>query len=409
MELMRGLADTLSMNPSDIDADSKFIDLGLDSITGVEWIQAINREYGTSIPASKVYDYPSIREFAHFLQKELTKQEGEDVSVPVESVPALPEESSVLHSSDLSQLTNSPEFPELVRLNECVEGRPVFWFHGGAGEIGGYRPIARKINRPFYGIQPRGLTTDHSPIHGVYAMATYYLNIIRSVQPEGPYDLGGFSFAGRLAYEVTRLLQEMGETVNTIVMVDSIYMEAPQSAEAKKEYADPKTLMLQAVNRELLAKALLEQEKLPQALIHREEVNIEADDETFLQQLITLAKERGLKKSEKEMYDQIRKEVKVQYAYEVERYSLSPLPDPLTVSCYYFRNKSGEFYGELEPYFTLKEGTNPFDHAKYWQEWEKHLPNFHLMDVESSNHIMLLAEPKAYKTIAAFCEKLYSV
>ncbi|SFJ92686.1 acyl carrier protein, partial [Thermoflavimicrobium dichotomicum] len=74
MELMRGLADTLGMNPSDIDADSKFIDLGLDSITGVEWIQAINREYGTSIPATKVYDYPSIREFAHFLQKELDKE-----------------------------------------------------------------------------------------------------------------------------------------------------------------------------------------------------------------------------------------------------------------------------------------------------------------------------------------------
>jgi len=64
------------MNANDITPNEKFVDIGLDSITGVEWIQAVNRQYGTTLTATKVYDYPSIREFAGFLQKELNKKGG---------------------------------------------------------------------------------------------------------------------------------------------------------------------------------------------------------------------------------------------------------------------------------------------------------------------------------------------
>jgi len=47
----------------------------------VEWIRDINKKYGTSIAATKVYDYPTIREFAEFLQRELDGQERGPVKV----------------------------------------------------------------------------------------------------------------------------------------------------------------------------------------------------------------------------------------------------------------------------------------------------------------------------------------
>lgn len=75
-ELTVSLAEALSMNSGDIDPDEKFVDMGLDSITGVEWIQAVNKKFGVTITATRVYDYPSIREFAGFLQKELNKPGG---------------------------------------------------------------------------------------------------------------------------------------------------------------------------------------------------------------------------------------------------------------------------------------------------------------------------------------------
>jgi acyl transferase domain-containing protein len=88
-ELRASLAEALYMMRSDVDVDKKFIDMGLDSITGVEWVQAINKQYGTSIPATKFYDYPSIGEFAGFLEKELNKQGGGLMQTPLKSTPPL--------------------------------------------------------------------------------------------------------------------------------------------------------------------------------------------------------------------------------------------------------------------------------------------------------------------------------
>lgn len=79
--LRASLAQALYMDEEELDDTLQFVDLGLDSIVGVEWIKAINETYGTDVKATKVYDYPSLREFAGYLQTEL--------SIPDRSVPSL--------------------------------------------------------------------------------------------------------------------------------------------------------------------------------------------------------------------------------------------------------------------------------------------------------------------------------
>lgn len=71
-ELIASLAEVLYMSENEVDADEKFIDLGMDSITGVEWIKALNKRYGATIPVTKIYDYPTIRDFVGYLRKELS-------------------------------------------------------------------------------------------------------------------------------------------------------------------------------------------------------------------------------------------------------------------------------------------------------------------------------------------------
>ncbi|MFJ6208615.1 beta-ketoacyl synthase N-terminal-like domain-containing protein [Lysinibacillus sp. NPDC092081] len=73
-ELVISLAEVLYMQRSDVDLDDKFINMGLDSITGVSWIREINKKYNTSVSTTKVYDYPTIREFAKFLDTELNQK-----------------------------------------------------------------------------------------------------------------------------------------------------------------------------------------------------------------------------------------------------------------------------------------------------------------------------------------------
>ncbi len=50
----------------------------------------------------------------------------------------------------------------------------------------------------------------------------HYLDVVRSVQPSGPYYLAGLCLGGMVAYEVGRLLQERGEKVHLVVLFDAV-------------------------------------------------------------------------------------------------------------------------------------------------------------------------------------------
>src|SRR5215510_6361409 len=137
----------------------------------------------------------------------------------------------------------SAPFPELILLNEHGQGRPVFWFHGGLGGVQPYHILAEVCQRPFYGIQARGWMSEQPPLYGVQAMASYYIQAMQTVQATGPYDVGGYSLGGLIAYEVTRQLQELGESVATIVMLDTFDIRHIQVVTRS-----PKNDYLQAVN-----------------------------------------------------------------------------------------------------------------------------------------------------------------
>ncbi|PSL48187.1 acyl transferase domain-containing protein [Chitinophaga niastensis] len=80
--LVISLAEALFMLPEEVATDKNFVDMGLDSIVGVEWTRAINKQYGTALPATKLYDYPTIEELARYLAKVLQdSQAGEQAAV----------------------------------------------------------------------------------------------------------------------------------------------------------------------------------------------------------------------------------------------------------------------------------------------------------------------------------------
>lgn len=74
-ELVVSLAEILYLQPSEIDPDRKFIDLGMDSVIGVEWLRILNKRYEVAIAATRLYDCSSIRELAAYLEKERTNRQ----------------------------------------------------------------------------------------------------------------------------------------------------------------------------------------------------------------------------------------------------------------------------------------------------------------------------------------------
>jgi amino acid adenylation domain-containing protein len=55
----------------------------------------------------------------------------------------------------------------------------------------------------------------------VEQFAEHLVNELRADQPHGPYALAGFSFGGMIAYELARLLNDAGETVDWLGIVDT--------------------------------------------------------------------------------------------------------------------------------------------------------------------------------------------
>jgi thioesterase domain-containing protein len=83
--------------------------------------------------------------------------------------------------------------------------------------------LARHLGprQPFYGLQSRGLDGKHACDVTVEEMAANYIAEIRSLQAEGPYRLGGYSFGGAVAYEMARQLTVAGQEVDFLALLDA--------------------------------------------------------------------------------------------------------------------------------------------------------------------------------------------
>jgi thioesterase domain-containing protein len=84
-------------------------------------------------------------------------------------------------------------------------------------------PAARAINHagPVYALQPRGFTDEERLYNTIDEMVDDYLEVIREVQPHGPYLISGYSIGGYAAIEMARQLETAGELVPFVGLIDS--------------------------------------------------------------------------------------------------------------------------------------------------------------------------------------------
>lgn len=109
-----------------------------------------------------------------------------------------------------------------VLLNGIDKGKPLFLVHPVGGNIFCYEPLARAATAfPLYGIKSPALNGESKPIQEMTALARSYVQSLRAVQPQGPYRLGGWSFGGVVAAAMAHELEEAGETVEHLLLIDS--------------------------------------------------------------------------------------------------------------------------------------------------------------------------------------------
>ncbi|WP_009907839.1 acyl carrier protein, partial [Burkholderia thailandensis] len=82
------LADALYVDAQTIDANAEFVSLGVDSIIGVEWIDAVNRRFGVALSATTIYDHPTLSSFARHLASAAASAQASMAAAASPSAPA---------------------------------------------------------------------------------------------------------------------------------------------------------------------------------------------------------------------------------------------------------------------------------------------------------------------------------
>ncbi|WP_156754939.1 type I polyketide synthase [Actinokineospora pegani] len=110
-------------------------------------------------------------------------------------------------------------------LQDSDTGTPIFLFHPAGGPTSVYRSLVQFMGPgvPVYGFERL------DDVDTLEAKAERYLELLREVQPSGPYRLAGWSFGGLLSYQIAQLLTARGEQVELVAMIDTILpLEGPR-------------------------------------------------------------------------------------------------------------------------------------------------------------------------------------
>jgi amino acid adenylation domain-containing protein len=116
----------------------------------------------------------------------------------------------------------------LVVMQPNGSRHPFFCVHPGSGRILGFHSLAQYMgeDQPFYGIQDPNTLEYHEQGEFNHAvpveeMAASYIEAVKTVQPRGPYHLGGWSFGGYVAFEMAQQLVRQGEEVGLLAILDA--------------------------------------------------------------------------------------------------------------------------------------------------------------------------------------------
>jgi iterative type I PKS product template protein len=208
--LLSILAKEVGIESSEILPSTPFSEIGVDSLLTISILDALKTQIGLNLPANFFQDNPTIGD----VQRTLRIPKVTHMSAP--------------SSSNIPSREPEPPRQKYRSKSVLLQGRPIpgrpalFLLPDGAGSLFSYINLpSLHSDLPVYGLD--------SPFHDNAAdytisfeeVAAIYIQEIQTLQPQGPYMLGGWSLGGIHAYETARQLIQQGETITSLIMIDS--------------------------------------------------------------------------------------------------------------------------------------------------------------------------------------------
>lgn len=173
-----------SLNVSD-----DFFELGGDSLLAVGLLLKIEEVFARSLPLDILGERPTIRALAAYL--------------------AAPQD--------------APRDRGVVTIQAGNGHTPLFCLPGVGGNVLDFHLLAKRLRptQTIYALPTMGANEGETAQDTIPAIAAHVVDRIRSVQPQGPYQLLGYSMGGVVAFEAALQLRAAGDEVGLLAMLDS--------------------------------------------------------------------------------------------------------------------------------------------------------------------------------------------
>ena len=200
--------DLLGVN--DIGIHDDFFELGGHSLIAVRLFARVKKVYSVDFSLATLFEYPTVADFTELLKDELGISDGV-------------EENSETKQLIRTKRKRTREWSPLVSIQPKGSARPFFCVHGIFGNVLRFYELSRYLgsDQPFYGLQAQGTDGKKPGLNSIEDMASLYIDAMKTVQPEGPYLLGGYSLGGEIAFEMAHQLIANKEKVGLLVLLDT--------------------------------------------------------------------------------------------------------------------------------------------------------------------------------------------
>jgi amino acid adenylation domain-containing protein len=177
------------LNVSPIGVRDNFFELGGHSLLAVRLMASVQQQLGKHLPLATLFQSPTVESLAGIFR----------------------------------QQTDAQTWAPLVAIQPNGSKPPLFCVPGAGGNVIYFFELARHLgqDQPFYALQAVGLDGESAPDTRIEDMAARYIREIQTIQPQGPYLLGGHSFGSGVAFEISQQLQQQGQEVALLAIFDT--------------------------------------------------------------------------------------------------------------------------------------------------------------------------------------------
>ncbi len=194
--LCRIFAEVLGVERVGIHDD--FFELGGHSLLAVRLLQRIEQEFHKSLPLATLFRGKTVAELCDLV---------------------------VTPQKDIA-------YSPIACLRSGGTGAPLFILPGAGGHAMAFSALAVRmdLDSPVYALELQGLDGKRQPHRTIEDMASHFIDLVQAVQRQGPYYLAGYSFGGRVAFEMALQLAQRGESVGMLAMIAATAPGCPRTS-----------------------------------------------------------------------------------------------------------------------------------------------------------------------------------